>query len=30
MKYNAMYNKLHTFKKRLSAVASYSKNNNFF
>ena len=30
MIYNAMDNKLHTLKKRLSAAASYSKNNNFF
>lgn len=30
MIYNAMDTKLHTLKKRLSAVASYSKNNNFF
>jgi len=30
MIYNAMDNKLHTLKKRLSAVASYGKNNNFF
>lgn len=30
MIYNAMDNKLHIFKKRRSAVASYSKNNNFF
>ncbi len=30
MIYNAIDNKLHTLKKRLSAAASYSKNNNFF